>query len=120
MTVDQDAGKLCGIQCLKALDDDVSGLPFVVAGDFGRGQLAGHGNVAVEVVGVGGAEDRDRKPRLGKGGRVGGMRVDDAADRPKAMYRRRWVGVSEDGLRSPSTVPPSRSTTTMSSGVSDA
>ena len=83
VTVDEHGGKIGGIQFVaeEALDDDVAGGPFVfAAGDFLYGHLPGDGNVAVEIVGVRRAEDRDLAAGLGEGRGVRAVRVDHTAD----------------------------------------
>ncbi|MNV66762.1 hypothetical protein D3C71_1595340 [compost metagenome] len=63
----------------EGLDDEMTGQPLVVLLHFPRGEQAGAGDLAVEVVGLGGAENRNSAPRLGPGGGVGGVGVHHAA-----------------------------------------
>ena len=67
MVAHQNGGDFHRIKTLKALDDDISGFPFVGIGNLGGREGAGHRNLAAKVVGVGGAEQRDAARRLGKG-----------------------------------------------------
>ena len=79
---DEDGGHIVGVEGggAETFDDDFAGVEFVVGGNFGGGELAGAGDGAVEVVGVGGAEAGDFAVGLGEGGGVEGVGVDDAAD----------------------------------------
>ena len=63
----------------KRLDDDLAGVLLVVLVDFLRRQLPRAGHRAVKVVSMGRAKGGQVAPRLGKGHRVGGMGVYDAA-----------------------------------------
>ena len=111
-------GKSAGIAVLHRLHDDVAGLPFVVRGDLAWPHLARDGHLAVEVVGVRRAEYRDWPAGLRERGRVRRMRMHDAADVRESEEQppvgRRVRGRVEPALD----LRPSRSTTTMSSGVS--
>src|ERR1019366_7802131 len=64
----------------EAIDDDFSGVEFVVGADFFGGHFGGDGDGAVEIVGVGGAETWDVAAGLGEAGGGEGMGVNDAAD----------------------------------------
>ena len=70
MPVDENAGKVGRIAVPHRFHNDVAGLPFVVRGDLARPHLAGDGHLAVEVIGMGRAEDRDRPASLRERGRV--------------------------------------------------
>ena len=76
----EDGWDFQGIDSLEALDDDISGLPFVGFGNLGGRQGAGHRNLAAKVVGVGGSKQRDAARRLGEGDRLARVSVDDRAD----------------------------------------
>ncbi len=64
----------------KAPYDDGASIADIGLFDFLRGERFGDRNRAVKVVGVGGAEARDRTARLRPGGGELGMGVNDAAD----------------------------------------
>ena len=80
VAVDQDGADLHRVDLTEALDDDVAGLPFVSAGDFLGRQRARHGDLAVEIIGVRGAEARDATPGLGEGNGLARVRVDDGTN----------------------------------------
>lgn len=86
------------VEISEALGDDVAGFPLVSPGDFRRGHLARHRYFAGKIVGMGGAEDRDRPARLREGGCLRRMGVHDAADMREgevqiAMRRRVGRGI---------------------------
>ena len=75
-------------------------------------------DLPAELVGHRREDAGDRLPAARPRRRVGRMRVDDAAHIGQLPVDVAWRPVSEDGWCSPSTTCPSRSQTTMVSGVS--
>lgn len=96
VAVDEHAGAVERINAFEAFDDHVAGLPFVSAvADFLGRHLPGDGNVAIKIVGMRRAEDRDDATGLGKRGGVRTVRVHDASDgfeREEEPAMRRRVG----------------------------
>jgi len=64
----------------EGLDDEMTGQPLVILFDLPWGEQTGAGDLAVEIVGLGGAKNRDSAARLGPGGGVGGVGVHHAAE----------------------------------------
>ena len=63
----------------KGFQNHLAGILLVVLIDFFRGQFPCAGDRAVEVIGVGGAKGGQVSPGLGKGHRMGGVGMYDAA-----------------------------------------
>jgi len=82
MAGDEDSGNGERIEIVpsEAADDDCAGAANVGFGDFFGSQWLGDRDGAVEVIGVGGAEARNRAACLGPGGSELRVRVDDATD----------------------------------------
>ena len=84
VAADEDGGDFEGVDggrdVQEAAGDLLAGVEDVVAGDLFVGEVAGDGDRAVEVVGVGGAEGGDGLAGLGPGGGEGGVGVDDGSD----------------------------------------
>ena len=73
------------IELYKAFPDNYARVFLVILLQLPLGQVAGAGDGAVKVIGVGGAEAGDVLPGLGPGHRVGAVGVDDA-DPAQAVY----------------------------------
>ena len=102
------------------LDQHRTGRALVVVPDLVLRQRARQRNRIWAQVSVRRSEQRDLPSRLRQSRRPGGVGMQRPADRLELRgYSARCVGVSVDGLRSPSTTSPwaSRSRTTMSAAV---
>ena len=118
----QHAGNGDGVECGRAesANDDSAGVADVAAGDLFGGERLCDRDRSVEIIGVGGAEARDGTSGLCPGGGELRVGVDDATYLREFAIERVWVSRSLDGRREPSTILPSRSVTTRSSGFREA
>ena len=80
MAGDQAGGAAERVDAFHARDDGDAGVGFVAGLDFFARELRGDGHLAVEVVGVRGAEAGDLAIGLRPGGGVARVGVYDAAD----------------------------------------
>src|ERR1700691_592447 len=82
MRGNQYAGDVVGIDVSlrEGIHDDAAGVQLIVRADFLGLHFGGDGDVAVKIVGMGGAEAGDIAEGLGEAGCGERMRVDDAAD----------------------------------------
>ena len=71
----------------EGLYDDFAGVLLIVLLQLPLGQVAGAGDGAVEIVGVGGTEAGNVLPGLGPGHGVGAVGVDDAADAGEGLVQ---------------------------------
>ena len=104
MRTDEGGGQLERVELarLDRLDDHLARVRLVGPVDLRRGERARHGNRPVEMVGMGRAVAGELEPGLGPRGRVGRMRVDDAADALETAVEhevRRCVGGRLAALR---------------------
>ena len=100
VTMDQHRRNLRQVQLPlpEGLNNDIPRLLLIAPGDFLRRHFPGAGNLAVEVVPLGGPLGGNPFPRLGKGGGPAAVRVDNASQRWKPLYSARCVSVSLEGL----------------------
>ena len=78
VAVDQHAGDGHGVLALEGLDDHVARLQLILPVDLLLGHLTGAGDLAVEIVPVGGAHGRNAHARLGEAGGPAAVGVDHA------------------------------------------
>ena len=77
--MNQNCGNRVGVLVLEGLDYNKSGVLFIISLDFLGSHLAGAGDLAVEIVAVGGSKRWNALSCLSKGCRAGGMSVCNAA-----------------------------------------
>src|ERR1035441_3734382 len=76
----QDRGVVPRIKVLEALDDDLAGIGFVISLDFPWGKQARARHFAIPIVSLGRAIGGNAFARLGPGGGIKAVRVNDAVN----------------------------------------
>src|ERR1017187_8079897 len=98
MAGDQDRGVVPRIKLLEALDNDLAGMGFVISLDFSWGEQARARHFAIPIVSLGRAIGGNAFARLGPGGGIKTVHVNDAANLLEGAVEHKMRGSVGTGL----------------------